>query len=179
MADGDLPNIRDTYDEHDRAVMKRINEFITAANRSFPRATVAEKLDSAWSANIKKREEDSTDPVGRDADYYFAARHEIAKDKSKFLQYGKAALGVAGWCVYSALKVGSEAVGHPEWMRTDPDKPNAPVGGFDWMNRGSADGFQDPGDSVANVLLHKPDTGVHYTVQSVRAANPAGPHPWK
>lgn len=179
MAGGGLTVITECYDEHDRAVMKRINEFIAAANRKMPKATVAEKLDAAWSANIKKREEDSTDTVGRDADYYFAARHEIAKDKSKFLQYGKAALGVAAWGVYAALKVGSDAVGHPEWMRTDPDKPNAPVGGFVWMNRGSADAFQDPGDAVADVRLHTPDCRVYYSPQSVRAANPAGPLTWK
>jgi hypothetical protein len=41
-------------------------------------------------------------------------------------------------------------------MRTDPDKPNAPPGGFAWENRGANDGIADRGQDVANVLLHIP-----------------------
>lgn len=144
------------YDEHDQAVMDRINRYISAANQKMPNGTVAEKLEYAWSQNIEERNQDPTDTVGRDADYYFAARHIIAADKSQFGKYIDAAIGLVAWPVYSALKLGTEAIGHPEIMRADKDKPNAPVGGFFWMNRGSEDGFKDRGEDNSDVILHLP-----------------------
>ena len=144
------------YDAHDTAVMTRINRILLTVNRENPGLTIAEKLEKAWSQNIAEREQDSTNIVGRDADYYFAARKELAASESWGAKAGKAALGNVAWVVYGGLKIGSEAVGHPEWMRTDKDKPNAPVGGIGWMNRGSADGMQDVGSRVGDVSLHSP-----------------------
>lgn len=142
------------YNAHDTAVMTRINRFILAANAQNPKSTVAEKLEFAWSANIKEREDDPTNTIGRDADYYFAARKEVSNSSNSGAKYGKAVLGNVAWAVYAAVKVGAEAAGHPEWTRTDKDKPNAPVGGLVWMNRGSADGLDDVGTMVADVSLH-------------------------
>lgn len=159
---------RAVYDDHDWAVRDRINEIIMEANERYPDLTVAEKLEWAWGENVRLREQDPTDAVGRDADYYFAARHVIAADKSQYVKYGHGALGVAAWGAYSALKWGTEAIGMPELMRSDPDKPNAPVGGFMWMNRGSQDGFQDRGADVSDVMLHLP---------SARAPAPATSSP--
>ena len=66
-------------------------------------------------------------------------------------------LGNVAWVVYSGLKLGTEAIGRPELMRTDKDKPNAPVGGLNWMNRGVSDGFDDVGDVVGDIRLHVPE----------------------
>jgi hypothetical protein len=110
----------------------------------------------AWSANIREREADSTNIIGRDADYYFAARKEVANSGNKVVKTGKSALGNVAWAFYALGKLGSEALGHPEWTRTDPDKPNAPVGGITWMNRGSVDGMNDVGDRVGDILPHTP-----------------------
>jgi hypothetical protein len=138
------------YDAHDTAVMVRINRHIMAANQRNP---------NAWSKNIEERQEDPTNTIGRDADYYFAARKELAKCSNPASVVGKALLGEVAWVVYGIGKLGSEALGHPEWTRTDPDKPNAPVGGFIWMNRGSADGAADVGDHTGDVRLHVPLEG--------------------
>jgi hypothetical protein len=145
-----------TYDQHDTAVMTRINRFILDANKRWVTMTVAEKLEQAWAANIKEREKDSTNTVGRDADYYFAARKELAGSRSLYLKYAKAGVGEVAWTVYAAVKVGSEVLQHPEWTRTDKDKPNAPVGGLVWMNRGCADALDDVGDSTQAITLHTP-----------------------
>lgn len=145
-----------SYDSHDIAVMQRINRFIAKANSDHPKLTVSEKLEAAWSANIEERMSDSTNTIGRDADYYFAARKEVAKDTATALKYAKAGVGEVAWVVYAALKVGAKTAGHPEWTQTDKGKPNAPVGGFVWMNRGCADGFDDLGTAVRNVPFHKP-----------------------
>lgn len=144
------------YDAHDTAVMVRVNRFILGVNQDYPKLTVAEKLEQAWSLNIGEREQDSTNIIGRDADYYFAARKELAASGNWGAKAGKAALGNVAWVVYGGLKLGTEAIGYPELMRTDKDKPNAPVGGIAWMNRGSADGMDDIGDRVADVALHVP-----------------------
>ena len=142
------------YDAHDLAVMNRINRFITQANKDHPAETVAVRLEDAWSKNIKERENDSTNIIGRDADYYLAARKEIATTEYTATKAAYALLGQAAWLVYAGLKVGADLVGKPEWTRTDKDKPNAPVGGYVWMNRGVGDAFSDVGDSVADVKLH-------------------------
>jgi hypothetical protein len=155
MPDGDEAKIG-AYDEHDQAVMNRINGLIAEANAKFPKLTIAEKLDWAWSENIKRREEDSTDTVGRISDDYFAAPHMVAADKSEFAKHAHAGAGLVAWPVYSLLKLGAGAVGHPEWTRTDKDKPNAPVGGFIWMNRGSNDGFKDRGEETSDIIPHQP-----------------------
>ena len=78
------------YDTHDTAVMIRINRFILDVNKTYSTLKVAEKLEQAWSNNIKEREKNSTDPIGRDADYYFAARKELAKSTSNKLKFLKA-----------------------------------------------------------------------------------------
>ena len=36
------------------------------------------------------------------------------------------------------------------------DKPNAPIGGWSWVNCGVADGLADIGDRVTNLRLHSP-----------------------
>jgi hypothetical protein len=154
MADGSAGAV--VYDAHDQAVMNRINRHIKKANEEQPKATVAEKLEWAWSQNIAERELDSTNIVGRDADYYFAARKEIAKDKSTAMRYAKWAGGNVATGFYNALKVATSAVGADKVMRTDKDKPNAPPGGFLWMNRGAADGMTDRGDDKGAALLHQP-----------------------
>src|SRR4051794_6918696 len=110
MPDPDKPKAGEVYDEHDRSVMERINGIIAEANAKFPKQTIAEKLDWAWSENIRRREEDPTDTVGRDADYYFAARHIIAADKSMFGKVGHAAVGVVAWPVYAMVKIGASAL---------------------------------------------------------------------
>ena len=143
-----------SYDSHDIAVMNRINRHIAQANKDHPKEPVAFKLEVAWSSNIRERENDSTNTVGRDADYYFAARKEIATTKYTAMKAAYALLGEAAWSVYAAVKVGADAAGHPEWTRTDKDKPNAPVGGFVWMNRGIADAFRDVGDQVTDLRRH-------------------------
>ncbi len=142
------------YDAHDTAVMTRINRHILASNKAHPAATVAEKLEFAWSANIAEREGDPTNIIGRDADYYFAARKEVSASDGGGVKGAKAAVGNLAWVVYAGVKLGAEAVGHPEWTRTDKDKPNAPVGGLTWMNRGSSDGFTDVGSKVGDAALH-------------------------
>jgi len=142
------------YSTHDTAVMKRINRIILEAIRNHPKSTMAEKLEMAWSANIAEREKDSTNTIGRNDDYYFAARKEFATSNSEVVKTGYTAIGEVAWPVYALGKLGSEALGHPEWTRTDNDKPTAPVGGFVWMNRGIADGYSDVGDHVGNVSLH-------------------------
>jgi hypothetical protein len=142
------------YDTHDTAVLVRINRIILGVNKAHPGMTVAEKLEQAWSQNIAEREQDSTNTIGRDADYYFAARKELAASGSWGVKAGKAALGNVAWVVYGGLKLGTEAIGFPELMRTDKDKPNAPVGGLAWMNRGSSDGMDDVGHRVSDVRLH-------------------------
>jgi hypothetical protein len=143
-----------SYDAHDTAVMVRVNRFIRLVNSKYPDSTIAEKLEFAWAANIKEREEDSTNTIGRDADYYFAARKELATVNFVPAKMAMAVGGNVAWLGYAIRKVGSEVAGHPEWTRTDPDKPNAPVGGIVWMNRGSSDGLAEVGDRVTEVRLH-------------------------
>ena len=142
------------YNAHDKAVMQRVNRHIREANAAYLKSTVAEKLEMAWSANIREREQDSTNIIGRDADYYFAARKQLATSDWKAVKMLYSLIGEAGWIVYAGLKIGTEIVGHPEWMRTDKDKPNAPVGGFMWMNRGIADAFSDDGEATEAVTPH-------------------------
>jgi hypothetical protein len=144
------------YDMHDMAVMNRINRYIDQANATMPKATVAEKLTWCWSANIAERETDSTDTVGRDADYYFAARHMIAADSSRFAKLGTYAIGTVATGVYIGLKTATMLLGIDRVMRTDPDKPNADPGGFVWEQIGSSDGFRDSGAMVAPVIRHLP-----------------------
>jgi hypothetical protein len=139
-------------DAHDTAVMARINRHIQAVNKKYPDATVAEKLEFAWAANIEERKGDPTNEIGRDADYYFAARKELALSSHRLAKYAKAGLGPVAWTVYAGLKIGSEVLQVPELLRSDPDKPNAAVGGFGWMNRGSAAGLDDNGSRVGDVM---------------------------
>lgn len=148
MADAGL------YDSHDRAVAERINGYISQANTTLKKASVAEKLEWCWAKNIHDRESDSTDPVGRDADYYFAARHVIAADSSQFTKFGHAAIGTAATVIYNGLKVATAALGVEKVMRTDRDKPNSPPGGLVWEIRGAKDGFADTGGSVNVVRPH-------------------------
>jgi hypothetical protein len=155
MADGGT--VVAVYDAHDQAVMQRVNRWVAKANADMAKGTVAEKLEWAWSQNIAEREKDSTNVVGRDADYYLAARHEIAKDKSKAAKYAKWGVGIVATGVYNGLKVVTGAVGADKVMRTDKDKPNAPPGGFTWMNRGARDGMKDRGEDRGPALLHQPD----------------------
>lgn len=144
------------YDAYDTAVMVRINRHILASNKRNPSCTVAEKLEDAWSKNHDERQEDSTNTIGRDSDYYFAARKEVAKCSNAACVAGKGLIGEVAWALYGIGKAGSKALGHPEWTETDPGKPNAPVGGFLWMNVGTADGAADIGDHVGDVRLHVP-----------------------
>ncbi len=144
-------------DAHDTAVMARINRHILAVNKKYPDATVAEKLEFAWAANVKEREDDPTNEIGRDADYYFAARKELALSSHSVTKYAKAGLGPVAWTVYAGLKIGAELAQVPKLMRTDPDKPNAPVGGFGWMNRGSSAGLDDNGSRIGDVMPCYPD----------------------
>lgn len=155
MADGGAGTIA-AYNAHDHAVMERINRWIRKANETFPKLTIAEKLEWAWSQNIREREEDSTNVVGRDADYYFAARHVIAADKSQYEKYAHWGVGIVATGAYNALKVVTGLVGADKIMRTDKDKPNAPPGGFVWMNRGAKDGLKDRGEERGPALLHQP-----------------------
>lgn len=63
------------------------NRYIALANSEYPSATIAKKLEYAWSDNIKEREIDAThsrDTAGRDTDCYFASRHSIAASHSDF-----------------------------------------------------------------------------------------------
>ena len=143
------------YNTHDNAVMHRINRHIRMVNKDHPKLTVAEKLEMAWSNNIREREEDPSNTIGRDADYYFAARHELAKSDNPAVRVGKGIIGEAGWTVYSTLKIVLDAVDLGKMMRTDKDKPNAPVGGFFWMNRGIADAMKlDLSQKVMPVKQH-------------------------
>ena len=143
------------YDAHDRTVMDRINRHIARVNATMPKATIAEKLERAWAANIKEREDtDSTDEVGRDADYYFAARHTIAADKSAFLKFRDAAIGGVACPTYNGLKILTDMLGIGSVMRTDKDKPNALPGGCEWMGLGADDAMLDRGEDVAAVLPH-------------------------
>jgi hypothetical protein len=170
------------YDEHDQAVMKRINRFIDLANgeeattgdrvelvnikmikdatKSAPPptdGTIAEKLDWCWSQNITFRvATDTMDPVGRDADYYFAARHSIAGEKHTIWRYLDKYGGEQLWTVYSAEKLYAILLGHDEWTRTDKDQPNAMPGGIDWLIRGANDGIDDEGQSNDDVPEHTP-----------------------
>jgi len=148
------------YDQHDWEVMQRINGFISEVNQRFPKLTVAEKLEDAWGKNVAEREEspaNSIDPVGRDADYYFAARKELAKDKSKVVQLGKEVIGHVAYGVYTSIKEGLDFVGRLDLIRSHSAMPNAPTGGYIWMKRGIADGKRDPGHMVADVILHQPN----------------------
>lgn len=139
--------------------MARVNRYILLVNKQSPSLTVAEKLEEARRLNIAERELDSTNTIGRDADYYFAARSQVAASSNKAEKIGKAIGGNVAWAFYGALKIGAAAVGHDEWTRTDPDKPNAPVGGAGWMNLGSEDGMTDVGDRVGDVLPHSSASG--------------------
>jgi hypothetical protein len=148
------------YSTHDFAVALRVNRYIAIANAAMPTLTVAEKLEHAWSENIREREqspESSVSEVGRDADYYFAARKEVANSDGVIEKNAKSALGVVATGLYLGLKSVSsvgESVGLPSFMRTDKDRPNAPVGGFSWMRRGTADGHLDKGTDRGPVALH-------------------------
>ncbi|MFC3174526.1 hypothetical protein ACFOD9_09695 [Novosphingobium bradum] len=148
------------YDAHDQAVMDRINRYIDAANAQFPDRTVAEKLEWCWSQNIKERESDSRNTVGRDADYYFASRHVIAADSSAFAKAAHYAGGFVATVGYIDLKLittipGVDRIpGVDTLMRTDPDKPNAPPGGLEWELRGANDGFRDTGANRTDVIRH-------------------------
>jgi hypothetical protein len=149
-----------SYSAHDFAVAQRVNRYIAIANAAMPTLTVAEKLEHAWAENIRERErspEASVSEVGRDADYYFAARKEVANSDSSLEKNAKSALGVVATGLYFGLKTASsagEAVGLPAFMRTDKDRPNAPVGGFSWMRRGTADGHLDKGADRGPAALH-------------------------
>ena len=143
-------------------VMERINRYIKQANAKYPKETIAFKLEWCWSQNIAERESSATaskDTVGRDADYYFAARHTIAADKSLSSKYFHRAVGPVATVVYTGLKVvdkASQQVGFPPFMRSNPKLPNAPPGGLTWEERGADDGMLDHGQAVAPVLVHSP-----------------------
>lgn len=151
-----------TYDAHDTAVTQRINNYILQANVKFPKETVALKLEWCWSENIKQREASaaaSVDTEGRDSDYYFAARHTIAADKSQFFKYFHKVVGEVAMDVYTGLKVVDKAaqkIGAPPFMRSNKQLPNAPPGGGIWEERGASDGMLDQGQRVAPVPLHSP-----------------------
>ena len=163
-----------TYsDPHDLAVMKRINGYIELANLKLPQGTVAERLEYAWSENIKQRElsaAESVDTVGRDADCYLAARKSLAVYKSPVT---KELLREAGdeiaMPLYTATKYFQEAwvwAGRNPFLQSAPDRsapgkmlPNAPPGGGIWERRGSRDGMLDNGQDVKPVVGHafRPD----------------------
>jgi ketosteroid isomerase-like protein len=121
-----------TYDVHDKAVMARINKYIQQANLKFPKDKIAVKLEWGWSQNIAERESSaaaSMDNVGRDADYYFAARHAIAANKTESSKCFHKAVGSAATVVYIGLKEADKAaqkLGAPPVMRANPKLPNAP-----------------------------------------------------
>jgi hypothetical protein len=152
-----------TYsDPHDAAVTERINKYIERANSKLPKDTVAAKLEWAWHENINQRElnaAESVDPVGRDADCYFAARHVIAADKSQAGKYLDKGIGAVAMEVYTGLKYvdrGAQRLGAPPFMRSNKKLPNAPPGGRAWEHRGAADGMVDNGQDVKPVLGHFP-----------------------
>jgi hypothetical protein len=171
MAADDPDSGIQSYDAHDRAVMRRINKFIALANAKCAKCTIAHRLEMAWASNIKDREiNGTTDTVGRDADYYFASRHSIAAQPGTLKKEAMAIAGTAATLGYIGLKftmhavsVGAAKAGltglsqsADQLMRTDKDKPNSPPGGFGWEQRGEVDGKKDLGDKIAPALFHHP-----------------------
>ena len=80
-----MPPETSPLESHDDRVVERINKYICKVNSLHAKDTAALKLEVAWSLNIKEREIDadhSVDIVGRDADYYFAARKSLAAEKN-------------------------------------------------------------------------------------------------
>jgi hypothetical protein len=157
---------------HDDQVVKRINKYIDIVNSTLSNENAAKKLEEAWSLNIKERETDaasSVATVGRDADYYFAARHSVAAEKNPAM---RALLAAGGSLVvtpfYNLLKVGalvgeklfreahSDAIADAirDKMRSKAGLPNAPPGGQMWEFRGAADGVFDDSDSIAPLLRY-------------------------
>ena len=153
----EVGTVDDTSLDHERAVAERINGWIARANAEFKTDTVAQKLTWCWGEhNIVDREKDSTNIVGRDADYYFAARHEVAGAKSQFAKYAYQAIGFVAVRLYNAEKTVLMKVGMDRYIRTDKGNPNAPPGGVEWERRGAEDGFADRGDAVADVIPYMP-----------------------
>ncbi|MBV8972653.1 MAG: hypothetical protein JO290_10215 [Sphingomonadaceae bacterium] len=149
--------------------MLRINRHIKAANERLPNGTVAEKLESAWSANVREREVDaasSVDLVGRDSDHYFAGRRatSLVGDAIGGSKAAKIVTAAGGQLVnlgYDGLKLISEAQeklsGSPGFMRSDKRLPAAPVGGTRWFTRGEKDAFGDESSSHSALALCRYD----------------------
>lgn len=144
-----------SYSAHDNAVMHRINKWILSINKDFPTTALAQKIEFAWGLHIRTdRDKDPTSTIGRDADYYFAARKEVSNSTSLAMKVAKFAIGDPAFDLYAVWKLFAAALRHPEWARTDKDKPNAPVGGYSWMFRGALDGMSDTGDQILDISPH-------------------------
>jgi hypothetical protein len=167
-----MPPETSPLESHDDRVVERINKYICKVNSLHAKDTAALKLEVAWSLNIKEREIDadhSVDIVGRDADYYFAARKSLAAEKNPAMRALMAAGGsFLATPFYNLLKVGavvgeklfrdahSDAMADAirQKMRSAKGLPNAPPGGQMWELRGAADGLFDDSDSVAPILKY-------------------------
>ncbi|MFO0726564.1 MAG: hypothetical protein U1E65_22450 [Myxococcota bacterium] len=159
-APAELPAARDRYESrvdrahlrpveqspHDQAVQAYVSKKLEQFNNNptYRDLSVADKLNLAAASVIGDRERDPTNTVLRDADYYFAARKNVAAAETKA---GKLAVGAAGTALtvgYNGLKAVLNGTGV---MRTDPDKPNSPPGGLSWETKGAVDGYKDLGNA--------------------------------
>jgi hypothetical protein len=101
----------------------------------------------------KLRVIDSVNRVLRDVDYYTAARMLLDKETSPawkaLYAIGGNTVGGPGYILFSKiigpiLNAGFSRIGvHTFELRTDPDKPNSPIGGFRWVYAGTCDSYHD------------------------------------
>jgi len=161
-------NYRDLQAQGNRVLLAKLIQ-----RKAIMDGTIAQKLDWCWAQNIELRKAtNSTDEVGRDADYYFAPRKTIAAETSTIKKYAEKSLGKQAWTLYSALKLWANLFGHDEWMRTDVNKPNAPPGGLDWLIRGANEGIRDQGENKGNVTKHVPTAVAIWEYRSVALGAP-------
>lgn len=133
---------------HDVLVAQRINEHIQIAFQSAIRSksstTVVDILEVAQDLAEKGRK-GPHDEIGRDAEYYLKSRWQVAMRKSLFAKQVVAFGGSGLNVVYNGLKGIAIGLGFESAMRTDPDVPVSPPGGFIWGTRGCDDGIRDEG----------------------------------
>jgi hypothetical protein len=158
--------------EHDLAVHQVIAKTIdmhyngTIANRGGAEiATVVYVLEKCQVPGATRVAADTTDPVSRDAEYYFKSRFLVAQDKHLYSRILEAVWMDAKNVGYNALKAVFFGLGVQNWLKTDKDPISSP-GGLYWGFKGASDGFSDDPDALQRPAKPAlPHRGVAVSVQ--------------
>jgi hypothetical protein len=105
-------------------------------------ATVGHVLEACFAPGATRIDDDTTDTVSRDAEYYFKSRYMVAHNKHLYARLLWAVGMDTANLGYFAKKTVYFALGIQDRLKTDNGAVSHP-GGVYWGFKGSLDGFED------------------------------------